>query len=60
MIRTWLRAGVVEQGRLHRTEEGTPQGGVVSPLLLNIALDGMEMAAGARYYPTGNSAGTAG
>ena len=28
MIRQWLKAGVVEQGRLHRTEEGTPQGGV--------------------------------
>jgi hypothetical protein len=25
MIRQWLRAGVVENGRLHRTEEGTPQ-----------------------------------
>jgi RNA-directed DNA polymerase len=38
MIRQRLKAGVVEQGRLHRTEEGTPQGGVVSPLLLNVAL----------------------
>ena len=53
MIRQWLKAGVVEQGRLQRTEEGTPQGGVVSPVLLNIALHGMEMAAGVRYYPTG-------
>ena len=34
-------------------------GGVVSPLLLNIALHGMEMAAGVRYYQTGNSAGKA-
>ena len=49
MIRQWLKAGVVENGRLSRTEEGTPQGGVVSPLLLNIALHGMETAAGARY-----------
>ena len=49
MIRAWLRAGVVENGRLSRTEEGTPQGGVVSPLLLNIALHGMETAAGVRY-----------
>jgi RNA-directed DNA polymerase len=49
MIRQWLKAGVVEQGRLSRTEEGTPQGGVASPLLLNIALHGMETAAGARY-----------
>jgi RNA-directed DNA polymerase len=51
MIAQWLKAGVVEQGRLHRTEEGTPQGGVVSPALLNIALHGMEQAAGVRYYP---------
>ena len=49
MVRAWLKAGVVENGRLSRTEEGTPQGGVASPLLLNIALHGMETAAGARY-----------
>src|SRR5450755_3709461 len=30
MVAQWLKAGVVEQGRLHRTEEGTPQGGVVT------------------------------
>jgi len=59
MIRQWLKAGVVEQGRLHRTEDGVPQGGVVSPLLLNVALHGMEKAAGVRYYQTGNSAGKA-
>jgi RNA-directed DNA polymerase len=59
MIRAWLKAGVVEQGRLHRTEDGVPQGGVVSPLLLNVALHGMEQAAGVRYYQTGNSAGKA-
>jgi RNA-directed DNA polymerase len=40
---------VVEQGRFTPTEEGTPQGGVVSPMLLNIALHGMEEAAGVRY-----------
>jgi RNA-directed DNA polymerase len=53
MIGQWLRAGVVENGRLRRTEEGTPQGGVVSPVLLNIALHGMEQAAGVRYLPQG-------
>jgi RNA-directed DNA polymerase len=57
MIRQWLKAGVVEQGRLHRTEEGTPQGGVVSPVLLNVALHGMETAAGVRYHTTGVGAG---
>jgi len=49
MVTQWLKAGVVEQGRLHRTEDGVPQGGVVSPLLLNVALHGMEEVAGARY-----------
>lgn len=49
LIRQWLKAGVVEEGRLTRTEEGTPQGGVISPLLLNIALHGMGQAAGVRF-----------
>jgi len=53
MIAAWLRAGVVENGRTHRTEEGTPQGGVISPVLLNVALHGMEQAAGVRYLPQG-------
>jgi RNA-directed DNA polymerase len=48
--------GVVEQGSFHRTEEGTPQGGVVSPVLLNVVLHGMEKVAGARYT-TGKQAG---
>jgi RNA-directed DNA polymerase len=45
----WLAAGVVEDGQFTATEEGTPQGGVISPLLLNVALHGMEHAAGVRY-----------
>jgi RNA-directed DNA polymerase len=57
MIRQWLKAGVVENGRWSRTEEGTPQGGVVSPVLLNIALHGMEMVAGARYRTSGKYTG---
>ncbi|CAC5346027.1 MULTISPECIES: group II intron reverse transcriptase/maturase [Planktothrix] len=40
-IRQWLKAGVMDNGIFSATEEGTPQGGVISPLLANIALDGM-------------------
>jgi len=57
MVRQWLKAGVVEQGRFAPTEEGTPQGGGVSPVLLNVALHGMEQAAGVRYKTTGRGAG---
>ena len=56
MIAGWLAAGVVEDGRFAPTEEGTPQGGVISPLLLNIALHGLEAAAGVRYRKVGTNA----
>ena len=49
MIREWLKAGVIESGEFTPTDEGTPQGGVISPVLLNVALHGMEQAAGVRY-----------
>lgn len=58
LIERWLKAGVVEDGRFAPTEEGTPQGGVVSPLLLNVALHGMEEAAGVRYHTAVSKAGT--
>ncbi|GAA4263531.1 group II intron reverse transcriptase/maturase [Dactylosporangium darangshiense] len=57
LVRQWLKAGVVEDGRFTTTEEGAPQGGVISPLLMNVALHGMETAAGVRYYDTGTNAG---
>jgi RNA-directed DNA polymerase len=38
LIRKWLKAGVLEEGRVTRSPEGTPQGGVISPLLANIYL----------------------
>lgn len=41
-IRAWLKAGVMDAKQLFPTSEGTPQGGVISPLLANIALHGME------------------
>jgi RNA-directed DNA polymerase len=50
MIRSWLEAGVMDDGRFAPTEQGAPQGGVISPLILNIALHGMEAAAGVKYF----------
>ena len=38
LVRKWLEAGVMEEGRLSETVTGTPQGGVISPLLANIYL----------------------
>jgi len=50
MTRAWLNAGVFEPGKgFTPTAEGTSQGGVISPVLLNVALHGMEQAAGVRY-----------
>ena len=42
MLRKWLKAGVIEKNVFHITDEGTPQGGIISPTLANITLDGME------------------
>jgi RNA-directed DNA polymerase len=49
VIKTWLKAGVMENGAWFPTEEGTPQGGVCSPLLANIALHGLEEAITAAF-----------
>jgi RNA-directed DNA polymerase len=57
LIEQWLKAGVVEHGRLAPTGEGVPQGGIISPVLLNVALHGMEEAAGVRYQTTGTRVG---
>ena len=42
ILRKWLKAGYMENKTFHQTQEGTPQGGIVSPTLANIALDGLE------------------
>ena len=49
LVDKWLKAGVMIEGVLHSTDKGTPQGGVISPLLLNIALHGMESSVGVVY-----------
>jgi RNA-directed DNA polymerase len=48
-IRGWLKAGIMEADRLYSVSEGTPQGGVISPLLANVALHGMETALQSAY-----------
>jgi len=52
-IKRWLKSGIIEFGKYYQTKSGTPQGGIISPLLANIALDGME-----RLFGAENSKGT--
>jgi RNA-directed DNA polymerase len=49
-VQKWLKAGYVDNDTFNETEKGTPQGGVISPLLANIALHGMEDELGAKYW----------
>jgi len=49
LIRSWLKAGYVEAEFFHETESGAPQGGVISPNLLNVALHGLQQALGPTY-----------
>lgn len=51
MLKKWLKAGFVEQGKLFPTQAGTPQGGVASPVLANMVLDGLEKRL-RQHFPT--------
>ena len=42
VLRKWLKSGYVFNGSLFPTEEGTPQGGIISPTLANMTLDGLQ------------------
>ncbi|MCG6267944.1 group II intron reverse transcriptase/maturase [Vibrio furnissii] len=42
ILKKWLKAGFMESGSWNPTEAGTPQGGIISPVLANMALDGLE------------------
>ncbi len=42
VLRKWLKGGFIETGRLFPTDAGTPQGGIISPVLANLALDGLQ------------------
>ena len=44
VLRKWLKAGYVENGIAYPTRKGTPQGGIISPMLSNMTLDGLEQA----------------
>jgi group II intron reverse transcriptase/maturase len=44
VLRKWLHAGVLEEGEVRKATTGTPQGGVISPLLANIYLDALDEA----------------
>lgn len=48
-IRKWFEAGYIDNNVFNTTEKGTPQGGIISPLLANIALHGMEEELGVEY-----------
>ncbi|NEQ11248.1 MAG: group II intron reverse transcriptase/maturase [Moorea sp. SIO4E2] len=49
LVEQWLKTGYVDKGVFYNTESGTPQGGIISPLLANIALHGMENELGITY-----------
>ena len=50
LIAKWLKAGFIDNNVFNVTMDGIPRGGIISPLLVNIALHGMEEALGIKYY----------
>jgi RNA-directed DNA polymerase len=57
MLGKWLKCGYVERSIFYNTEEGTPQGGIISPVLANLALDGMEAMLAENFARTPRQAG---
>lgn len=53
ILRKWLKAGYMDKSVLHSTDDGTPQGGIISPVLANMALDGLERRLREQYPVTG-------
>jgi len=58
ILRKWLKAGFLQDQRLYPTDEGTPQGGIISPVLANLALDGLERILN-DHYPKNTKRGNA-
>jgi len=50
VLQKWLKAGYIENRTLFPTEAGTPQGGIISPTLANLTLDGLGMLL-AEHFP---------
>ncbi len=57
ILRRWLQAGFIDEGTLFATEAGTPQGGIISPVIANMALDGLEAIIHASVGPTKHARG---
>ncbi|HEV7512730.1 MAG TPA: group II intron reverse transcriptase/maturase [Candidatus Acidoferrum sp.] len=57
ILRRWLQAGFIEEGTLFATEAGTPQGGIISPVIASMTLDGLEAAVHASVGPTKHARG---
>jgi RNA-directed DNA polymerase len=53
ILKRWLKAGYLYNRILHSTEAGTPQGGIISPTLMNMTLDGLERALLAKFRKIG-------
>jgi RNA-directed DNA polymerase len=49
ILRKWLKAGFIDKNALHPTEAGAPQGGIISPVAANLALDGLERVLRERF-----------
>ena len=49
ILRKWLKAGFIDENTFFATEDGTPQGGIISPVLANMTLDGLEETLRARF-----------
>ena len=52
ILKQFLKAGFVYTNKLFPTDEGTPQGGIISPILANMTLDGMEKVIADRFHTT--------
>ena len=57
ILKKWLKAGYMDKNILHPTEDGTPQGGIISPVLANLALDGLEKKLKDKYPKRGSKTG---